>query len=1191
MNVVQINLHHAKAASATFTKLILERNIKLALIQEPYVVKGRVAGLSACNGNVIYDVSSPKPRTCIYISKEVQYLPLWNYTSDDMTVVKLKHQEGGVSKELIVCSCYLPYEKPDPVSRELQNLVNHAEGERLDYILGVDANAHHAAWASRDTNNRGDKPTFITINRTEVLDITLASQGILRSISDWRVLDEIISLSDHRYISFNINNNIGPSTTYRNPKKTNWELFTKVLKRKMGDMKVEFRNSAELDATAHDFQCAVANTMKLCCPETKRPNTKQPTWWNNNLEGLRKKTRKLWNKAKRDGNRETFSMSLKTYSRELRKAKRNSWRSYCESIENVDAAARLQKIMARDPAFGIGNLVKPDGTYTKSGEETLTVLMATHYPEHRCATSNPSDNTVGVLKRIPSRHDWREATAIASETRIRAAVGTFKPYKSPGPDGIYPVMLQKGLDVIIHLLCKLFRSSLAMGYIPRSWRMARAVFLPKPGRKNLDQAKSYRPISLSSFLLKTLERLVDWRLGENLLSRHPHHPNQHAYQSGKSTESALSDLLEKIEPALKTQEIAMAAFLDIEGAFDNTSTDAIMESVAKADDTVKRWVEHFLLTRTIYAELFSCKKVILATRGCPQGGVLSPRLWNLVADGLLTELNELGFYTLGYADDFVIVVRGKDKTTLTELLQYALSIVERWCLRKGLRVNPLKTTLVPFTNKYKMGTLVAPMIFGEKIKIADHTKFLGIHLDKRLTWNQHVKSTTDKAKTTFNMVRRSVGKTWGLTPSITRWIYTSIVRPRITYASCIWWEKTEQSTVQGALESVQRSALLMISGAMNTAPTMALEVILGLPPLYIFTKGEAMMGSYRQMISHDGKLPARYKGLINEQTAIKADMPIDCMIPKTNLNYSYTTLIRPRSEWEGRGDERILKNAGIKYYTDGSRTNEGSGAGLCGPGFCRRSASLGLSSTVYQTEVFSIIMGARHALDLGWRDRKITFFSDSQAAIKTLTTTKVQSKLAWECIGTLNDLAASNQVHLEWIPGHRDIQGNETADKMARIGAGTKFIGPEPVLGLTKSTLKTRVKEWISDEANRTWNNSVGMRHSKLTLEGYSKKLTQEALALSRKQLRQVVSLLTGHGPFKKHLHTMGLCLEEPVECRLCGLEEETASHIIFECEALAPRRFRIFNTPNPENCFNLTSKPKDLLTLVKGLELWEVGD
>ncbi|KAL1457413.1 hypothetical protein WDU94_007649 [Cyamophila willieti] len=677
MNVVQINLHHAKAASATFTKLILERNIKLALIQEPYVVKGRVAGLSACNGNVIYDVSSPKPRTCIYISKEVQYLPLWNYTSDDMTVVKLKHQEGGVSKELIVCSCYLPYEKPDPVSRELQNLVNHAEGERLDYILGVDANAHHAAWASRDTNNRGTYPLISITTLVHQLHIAI-------------------------------------------PKKTNWELFTKVLKRKMGDMKVEFRNSAELDATAHDFQCAVANTMKLCCPETKRPNTKQPTWWNNNLEGLRKKTRKLWNKAKRDGNRETFSMSLKTYSRELRKAKRNSWRSYCESIENVDAAARLQKIMARDPAFGIGNLVKPDGTYTKSGEEMLTVLMATHYPEHRCATSNPSDNTVGVLKRIPSRHDWREATAIASETRIRAAVG--------------------------------------------------------------------------------------------------------------------------------------------------------------------------------------------------------------------------------YADDFVIVVRGKDKTTLTELLQYALSIVERWCLRKGLRVNPLKTTLVPFTNKYKMGTLVAPMIFGGKIKIADHTKFLGIHLDKRLTWNQHVKSTTDKAKTTFNM------------------------------------------------------------------------------------------------------------------TAIKADMPIDCMIPKTNLNYSYTTLIRPRSACEGRGDERILKNAGIKYYTDGSRTNEGSGAGLCGPGFCRRSASLGLSSTVYQTEVFSIIMGARHALDLGWRDRKITFFSDSQAAIKTLTTTKVQSKLAWECIGTLNDLAASNQVHLEWIPGHRDIQGNETADKMARIGAGTKFIGPEPVLGLTKSTLKTELE-------------------------------------------------------------------------------------------------------------------------------------
>uniref|UniRef100_A0A8D8UWT2 Reverse transcriptase zinc-binding domain-containing protein n=1 Tax=Cacopsylla melanoneura TaxID=428564 RepID=A0A8D8UWT2_9HEMI len=103
------------------------------------------------------------------------------------------------------------------------------------------------------------------------------------------------------------------------------------------------------------------------------------------------------------------------------------------------------------------------------------------------------------------------------------------------------------------------------------------------------------------------------------------------------------------------------------------------------------------------------------------------------------------------------------------------------------------------------------------------------------------------------------------------------------------------------------------------------------------------------------------------------------------------------------------------------------------------------------------------------------------------------------------------------------------------------------------------------NEANKIWRNSSGMRHSKLTLAGYSKKLTQESLSLNRDKLRLIVSLLTGHGPLRKHLHRLGLARGEPINCRLCGLEEETDTHILFKCEALDNRRFRIFEFYNPE--------------------------
>ncbi|XP_026680165.1 uncharacterized protein LOC108252718 isoform X1 [Diaphorina citri] len=258
------------------------------------------------------------------------------------------------------------------------------------------------------------------------------------------------------------------------------------------------------------------------------------------------------------------------------------------------------------------------------------------------------------------------------------------------------------------------------------------------------------------------------------------------------------------------------------------------------------------------------------------------------------------------------------------------------------------------------------------------------------------------------------------------------------------------------------------------------------------------MGAYRQMTSRGGKLPARYHELLDKtQVILKQNMPTDHMAPKNNFDYTFQVLVRPRSDWEGQGSQKIL-NAGIKYFTDGSRMNEGTGAGLCGPGFCRQSAGLVTLTTVYQAELFAILMGARHALDLGWRGRQITFFSDSQAALNTLKSPKVSSKLAWECIENLSELAIQNKVNLEWIPGHRGFDGNESADLLAREAAEEKFIGPEPVLGLPKCVIRTDIKRWVQDEANKTWINASGMRHSKLTLEGYSKKkLTQEILALA----------------------------------------------------------------------------------------------
>jgi hypothetical protein len=127
-------------------------------------------------------------------------------------------------------------------------------------------------------------------------------------------------------------------------------------------------------------------------------------------------------------------------------------------------------------------------------------------------------------------------------------------------------------------------------------------------------------------------------------------------------------------------------------------------------------------------------------RGFPQGGVLSPLLWDLVADDLLVTFNNQGYYTQGYANDIVILILGKHANTLSELMQMTVEIVEGWCLKEKLQVNPSKTALIPFTDKKNLEGLRLPTFFNERLKIAGEVKYLGLTLDRRLKWNQHLQN-------------------------------------------------------------------------------------------------------------------------------------------------------------------------------------------------------------------------------------------------------------------------------------------------------------------------------------------------------------------------------------------------------------------------------------------------------------------
>ena len=1172
LKIAQANIQHAKAASAVIARMFVKQQLGIALIQEPWHHKNQIKGLSIQNAKVIWDSTLEQPRACLIIKNDINYICLSEHISKDLVAVRCELNHQSKPLDLVIASAYLAGDRESPTP-EVVRLVQYCKVRKIPLLIGCDANAHNEVWGSTNNNRRGDSllefivgqnlsllnigntPTFVTKKCKEVLDITFSSPMIENLTQNWQVSSEP-SMSDHRIIRFDLGITPKIQIPRRNPRKTNWDKYINLLEENLTSTKDKHAAStpADLEQRVLELNNSITNAFENSCPQSL-PNTKKEVpWWNQNLSQLRTKTRKLFNYAKREGNWEEYKRTLTLYNIEIRKAKRKSFQDFCASIETTTEAARIYKAFSGDYKQNHVNLKKANGEYTESEDERIHLLLQTHFP-------GSNDNM--ILKpldecKTPTIEDWKAARSICTYNRVTWAISNLQPYKSPGVDGIVPILLQKGLQVLITHLIGIFRSSLAIGYIPSPWRRAKVVFIPKMGKKDTNNPKSYRPISLTSFLLKTLEKVVDSFIRSTYLIEKPLHHSQHAYRSGRSTETALYQLTSRIQDSLNARETCICAFLDIEGAFDNTSHTTVSLSLTKrnVNSTIADWIDAMLHTRTAESSVSDRIIQIQTTRGCPQGGVLSPLLWSLVVDELLDMLDNQGFTALGYADDIVLITKGKYEDTMCDIIHNGLKTINKWCEQVGLRINPSKTTLIPFTNKRKLPLLKEMAFNGHNLNWSRETKYLGLTLDQKLLWNKHIEIQTNKATKAFMICRRLAGKRWGTSPLILHWMYTAMIRPMITYGALMWEHRTGTKKNQQLLGKVQKLAGTCITGSLRTCPAAAVDKILGIAPISIVVWQLAQESRLRMALKDQEKGNKILQVDIDKLTKYipLSAAPNDYLSKQTKFTKNFTISLEPPKD---------KTNNANTWYTDGSKTETGTGIGIAGPQ-TRISEQLGKYPSIFQAEILAIERCARTITNNNSRNKNITILTDSQAALKALKGYTVNHKCVLSCIETLNTLGLEKRITIGWIPGHTGVQGNEIADKLAKQGAATPLEGPEPGMGITHSFLKRHLKNIVIEETNKHWINLPKLRQSKLLLRMQDKDRQAFCRKLSKQNLHLITRLLTGHNTLNGHLHKLGL--HPDGLCRFCNLEMETSEHILMDCIALAPKRYSYLGKPS----FNL---------------------
>lgn len=1191
INITQINVGKRGSCVVELTRRVKNNEIDICMIQEMQTSKdNNIKGIE--EGIMYHAKSKEHARAAIWIKKTLKSslkpLLLNQFTTRDITALEIQTTINNNLKKIVLISAYFPHRDKqnknidNPIDENIINLINYCTINNLGMILAIDANAHSFSWHENHNDNRGDKITDLIITnnlsvlnrgnmatftgnsiirRPSIIDITLADINSTKLIRDWTV-DIEMSGSDHRIITYKIEIDKTTETKIRMKKKTDWVKYNKIIEKEANNLKVNLESVEKYEETCNKLTEILNNTFKKCCREKTIKIKNNNDWYNEKLDKERKKLNSMLKKVRKikhtnPGRAEVlfalYKENQRLYNNNIRKAKFQSWKKKMEEIDNTTDTAKLVKLANRGPAVQLNNLMKQDGTFTKSHEESFDLLMKTHFQD--CNQDHIPD--LSHYERNKHEANEEEIEQLLSETTITYTIKSLSPYKTGGKDNIFPAMLQKALPHITHILKQLFKYSLVNNYIPRVWRLTNIIFIPKPGKENYYDPKSFRPISLMSFLLKTLEKIVESSIRDNELIRKQIHPNQHAYMPGKGCDSALNDLASIIEKNMNSNQTSILTSIDVAGAFDNpkySTIDQALESI-NTRKYIRNWIQSMLKNRCI--SLDNDEKYYNPTKGCPQGSTISPLLWLLIINPLIIALNNKSIICIAYADDLIIIVIGPKhdlRDACDRMNNIALKEVEKWSKQTGLEVNPNKSQVMIITTARKIQT--KPIKYKNIVlNTTKSIKFLGINFDDKHLFRHHLDITIASCKRTLWAARYLVGKTWGISVDKMIFIYNQIVIPKLCHGAIVFWHKTLYSSYVKNLEQLQRMAALAITGCSKTTPTMAIEAIINLLPIDLHIQEKAF--NCKERLSAQGlwKNDGNYKGHKQfERLKITTDKNMDICSRITNQNKhtKIKTIAKSSENWNKNISWRdnascwitatINNNdkIGISFYNPTLKVSKKFRISTCN----RRQAEL--------TIIEKCLTECKERNTIG---KKLIILVGCNDTIKTLNPTKIQTKTSSTCHELINKVGVNNSITIAWRPGQNENVEIDQCYRLAYEASNNESI--DIIIPTAQNSKKQNIKNQFTKEAIRRWEeNGKRMKHSyKRINKPFDPKSARVLTQMKRKDLRTCIAALTGHAPTRNFLKTIGKLTKN--HCRICNNknEPETIEHLYETCTKSAMHR------------------------------------
>ena len=434
---------------------------------------------------------------------------------------------------------------------------------------------------------------------------------------------------------------------------------------------------------------------------------------------------------------------------------------------------------------------------------------------------------------------------------------------APGQDDIILNDIKSNLNILIQPLTYVTNLSLTQGIFPDDLKKAKIIPLYKANDPML--FNNYRPISILPLFSKVLERIMYNRLLEFINKHKLLYRYQFGFRKDHSTYMALIVLIDKITSAMDNGEFTLTVLIDFRKAFDTVDHEILLDKLYHYGirGIAFDWMKSYLSNRqqsVSYNGANSSYKTINC--GVPQGSILGPLLFILYINDLSTVSDVLT--SILFADDTTLIDSDHNLTTLITRFNSELVNIVNWLNANRLSLNIDKTNFMIFRPKNKDDANPGIIINGTRINQVHKAKFLGVFIDDKLNWSDHIKYVTQKISKGIGIIVKA--RKYFNKETLNN-LYNTMILPFISYCIHVWGKAAD--TYLGKIHILQKKVVRIISGVpprTHTQPLFNELKVLTVNQIYEYYLGVFMFKLYHE------KLP-----------------PLFSMFDRTSDIHNYTT--------------------------------------------------------------------------------------------------------------------------------------------------------------------------------------------------------------------------------------------------------------------------------------------------------------